>query len=72
MDIKKLSSEDLSYLMHDLFIETEKWKYEGGFKHRKPCSEWKRGLNCKHYAKARYLHFKEKYDTLLYAAMGLN
>jgi hypothetical protein len=53
-----------------LFQKTEEWKKSGGFKHRKPCKEWKQGLRCRHYAKARYRHFKTETDKLL-EDMGL-
>ena len=49
----------------ELWQKTEQWKEDGGFKHRKPCPQWKRGLRCEHYAKARYRHFKTEIDDLL-------
>ena len=48
-----------------LYLQTEEWKKAGGFKHKKPCKEWKQGLRCNHYARARYIHFKEEIDSVL-------
>ena len=53
-----------------LWERTETWRINGGFKHKKPCSDWLQGKRCSHYAKARTRHFKLELNELL-SNMGL-
>jgi hypothetical protein len=56
-------------MVEDVQKQEEIWRKT--WKHRKPCEEWNwyvenegRGF-CKHYATARYKHFREEFNAIL-------
>lgn len=62
------SMSRMQEMMEDIQKQEKIWRKT--WKHRKPCKEWKWYVEndgegfCRHYAKAKYLHFQKEYDAI--------